>query len=182
MVLLPFTPQPRPRWRSQTSHKDYATPKSICFSNETSMSPRMGRRFQIQHSLGCSLSFLSHAGAWHGLLTTPCSHPGTVGNGMDCQACQESHSACTPQAHAPKGVCSHAAEQGLTRSHSSHPPVIWKLSPEQGGKKGGKSSQKCLCCGNVNNANISAFKYVWNDKECQHVPRLPRNSFESLLP
>ena len=53
-------PRPRAGWRSQTSHKDYAMPNSIWFSNETSMSPCMGRSipFQIQHSSGCLFPWL----------------------------------------------------------------------------------------------------------------------------
>lgn len=175
-MLLSFAPQARSRQKSQTSHKGYATPKIICFSNKTSTSP-------CRDGGDSNTTLLRLFFPW--LLSTLCMaqdaehplhHPGTAGNAMECQACQQSPSASSPQAHAPKGVCSHRAD--------THPilPSFGNYLQSREESRGEKSSQKCLCCGNVNNANISAFKYVWNDRECQHVPHLPRNSFESLLP
>ncbi|XP_051641647.1 uncharacterized protein LOC127470311 [Manacus candei] len=103
----------RAGWRSRTSHKDYATPKSICFSNATSMSPCTGQRLQIQHSSGCLFPWLPvprwcTARAADNPSQPPWHSHCTAGNGMDCWAWQEIHSACIWQAHTPKGVCSHA--------------------------------------------------------------------------
>lgn len=159
------------------------------FSNETSMKSCTGRStpFQIQHSSSCLFPWLPIPSWCTARAADKPSQPSchshfTASDATNTRACHESQTACTRQTHAPECVCSRAGEQGSNTLNRILLRFGNDLRSREESKGKEKSSQKCLRCDNVNNANISAFKYVWNDRECQHLPHLPRNSFESLLP